>query len=459
MLSLHTIRTEARAMLALAAPVIVAQLSQMGMGVIDTLMVAPLGNEQLGAAGIGSAVYFFYMVFGFGILSAVGPMVAHAFGAGDNEEIDRSVGQGFWMALVLGAVGLVVCWNIGPILRALGQAPAVIRYAEEFVEALSYGLIANLLFSVLRVFCDGVSRTRVAMVISFVAMFLNAGFNYLLIYGRFGFPALGVAGSGYATSIVRWMMLAMMAYYVFRSRDFKHYRLLHYARRIDPRRIWEMLRLGVPIGAGHSMENGVFGFTSMLMGQISTVALASHQVAINVAAVTFMVPLGVSIATSTRVGQAIGRREPHAAALAGWTGMAMAGFFMCCTGVTFLLIPRQIIGLYTDAADVLAYASTLLMIAGAFQFSDGIQVAAMGALRGLKDTTRPMIVNLIAYWIVGLPVGYLLAFRFGYGGSGLWWGLTIGLTVAALLHSLRFRRMVGVRTQEVSGVVEVTVQG
>jgi MATE family multidrug resistance protein len=446
-------------MLALAAPVIVAQLSQMGMGVIDTLMVAPLGNEQLGAAGIASAVYFFYIVFGFGIISSVGPMVAHAFGAGDDDEISRSVGQGFWLALALGAIGLIVCWNMGPILRALKQSPEVIPYAEQFAEALSYGMLANLLFSVLRVFCDGVSRTRVAMVISFVAMFLNAGLNYVLIHGKFGFPALGVAGSGYATSIVRWMMLAMMVYYVFRSRDFKHYRFLHYARKIDPRRIWEMLRLGVPIGAGHSMENGVFGYTSMLMGQISTVALASHQVAVNVAAVTFMVPLGVSIATSTRVGQAIGRREPHAAALAGWTGIAMAGIFMCCTAVVFVLMPRQIIGLYTDAVDVVAYASTLLMIAGAFQFSDGIQVAAIGALRGLKDTTRPMIVNLIAYWIVGLPVGYLLAFRFGYGGSGLWWGLTLGLTVAALLHSLRFRRMVGVYTQDVRDLAEAPVQG
>jgi multidrug resistance protein, MATE family len=160
MFSLHTIRTEARAMLALAAPVIVAQLSQMGMGVIDTLMVAPLGNEQLGAVGVSSAVYFFYIVFGFGIISSVGPMVAHAFGAGDDEEISRSVGQGFWLALVLGAIGLIVCWNMGPILRMLKQSPEVILYAEQFAEALSYGMLANLLFSVLRVFCDGVSRTR-----------------------------------------------------------------------------------------------------------------------------------------------------------------------------------------------------------------------------------------------------------------------------------------------------------
>jgi MATE family multidrug resistance protein len=436
-------------MLALAAPVIVAQLSQMGMGFIDTIMVAPLGNEQLGAVGVGSALYFFYMVFGFGVTASVGPMVAHAFGAGDEEEISRSVGQGVWLALGLGSIGLVVCWNVGPILLALGQSPDVVIHAEAFVEALSWGMIANLWFTVLRAFCDGLGRTRVAMVISFVALFVNAGCNYVLIHGKLGFPELGVAGAGYSTSIVRWSMLAMMLYYVLRSRDFRQYNFLKYARRLDPRRLWEMVKLGVPIGAGHSMENGVFGFTSMLMGQISTVALASHQVAINVAAFTFMVPLGVSIATATRVGQAIGRREPHAASLSGWTGIVLAGFFMCCTALIFVVMPGHIIRIYTDAPDVVAYAAGLLMIAGAFQFSDGIQVAAMGALRGLKDTARPMAVNLLAYWIIGLPIGYWLAFNLGYGGPGLWWGLTIGLTVAALLHSLRFRKMVGERGREV----------
>lgn len=457
MYSLSSIRTEARAMVALAAPVVVAQLSQMGMGFIDTLMVAPLGNAQLGATGIGSAVYFFYIVFGFGVTAAVGPMVAHAFGAGDDEEIERNVGQGIWLAAGLSIVGVIICWNVGPILRALGQSPAVVPYAEAYVEALSWGMIANLWFTLFRSFCDGVGKTRVAMVISFLALFVNAACNYVLIYGKLGFPALGVAGAGYSTAIVRWAMLAMMLLYVFRSRDFRQYSLLRYTRRLDPYRLRELLKLGVPIGAGHSMENGVFGFTTMLMGQISTVALASHQVAINVAAFTFMVPLGVSIAIATRVGHAIGRGDPDAAELSGWTGIAIAGCFMCCTAITFQLLPEQIIGIYTDAPDVLAYATSLLMIAGVFQFSDGIQVAAMGALRGLKDTTRPMIVNLVAYWIIGLPVGWLLAFNAGYGGPGLWWGLTLGLTVAAALHSLRFRRMIGARRHDVVTVVEGVV--
>jgi MATE family multidrug resistance protein len=442
-------------MLALAGPVVIAQLSQMSMGFVDTVMVAPLGNEQLGAVGIGSALYFVYMVFAFGIISSVGPMVAHAYGAGDTREIGRSVGQGLWLAIVLTAIGLVIYANTGAILAALGQSPKVIPYAVAFVGALSWGLPANLLFAVFRSFSDGVSRTRVAMVISFVAIFVNAFGNYLLIYGHFGFPALGVRGSGYSSTIVRWAMLAMMVFYVLRSREFRQYRFLQNARRPDLRKIWQMLKLGLPIGLGHSMENGVFGLTSMFMGQISTLALASHQVAINVAAFTFMVPLGISIATSTRVGQAIGRRQPEAAALSGWTGIAMAGFFMCCTALTFLLLPESIVGIYTKDAGVVAYAGSLLMIAGAFQFSDGIQVAAMGALRGLKDTTRPMIVNLLAYWVVGLPCGYLLAFKFGFGGPGLWWGLTLGLSMAALLHSLRFRKMVGEQRIEEMPLVEV----
>jgi MATE family multidrug resistance protein len=454
--ALTDIKTETRSMLALAGPVILAQLSQMSMGFVDTIMVAPLGNEQLGAVGIGAAIYFVYMVFAFGVINSVGPMTAQAFGAGDEEEIGRTVGQGIWLALVLSAIGMLLYWNVGPILVAMGQSPRVIPYAESFVHAMSWGLPGSLLFAVFRSFSDGVSRTRVAMVISFVAIFVNALGNYLLIYGRLGFPALGVAGSGYSTAIVRWAMFAMMGYYILGAKEFRRYRFLHHARRPDLRRIAGMLRLGVPIGVGHSMENGVFGLTSMLMGQIGTLALASHQVAINVAAFTFMVPLGLSIATATRVGQAIGRRDPQAASLSGWVGIGMAGFFMCCTGLTFILIPESIIRIYTDAPDVIGYASSLLVIAGAFQFSDGIQVAATGALRGLKDTARPMIVNLIAYWIIGLPVGYLLAFRFGYGGPGLWWGLTIGLSVAALLHSLRFRRMVG-RQEPERSLMEIGV--
>ncbi|MEO5931080.1 MAG: MATE family efflux transporter, partial [Candidatus Kapaibacterium sp.] len=220
----------------------------------------------------------------------------------------------------------------------------------------------------------------------------------------------------------------------------REYRFLREIFPIDLPRLGKMLRLGVPIGVGNGMEAGIFSLTSLMMGWISTLALASHQIAINIASVTFMVPLGISTAITTRVGQAMGAGRRADAALAGRVGIGLAALFMSFTAILFLTVPRLIIGIYTDDPAVIDYAMILLMIAGAFQIFDGIQVSAMGALRGLKDTAQPMVVNMVAYWLVGLPFGYLLGFKLGYGGAGLWWGLTTGLAVAAVMHALRFRR-------------------
>lgn len=441
MLPISSIRTEARGMFALALPVVIDQVGMMSMGIIDTIMVGRLGADSLGAVGIAAAVYFFFMVFAWGTISAVSPVVAHAFGAGDAEEIGRSVAQGFWLALFLFGLGLVVIENVESILLALGQSPDLVVISGRYVDALRYGMIANLWYSVLRGLTVGLGRTRVTMVISLLAAAVNLVLDYGLIYGKFGLPALGVEGAGYATSLVNWFMFAAAAWYVFSSKDFRSYPIFRYLFRIDPKRMMHLLRLGVPIGIGSSMEHGVFSFTTILMGQIGRIPLASHQVAINVAAFTFMTPLGISTAITTRVGQAIGRGDRDGATLAGWVGIGMAGLFMMGTALVFILIPETIIGVYTNDLEVLHYASGLLVIAGAFQFVDGIQVASLGALRGLKDTTVPMVTNIIAYWGVGLPTGYYLAFNAGLGGQGLWWGLTTGLAVASLMHSLRFRRL------------------
>jgi MATE family multidrug resistance protein len=279
------------------------------------------------------------------------------------------------------------------------------------------------------------------MMISIVGACVNAVVDYLLIYGKLGLPKLGVTGAGYATSLVQWVMLGAALLYVLRDPDLRSYRFFRHLLPLDFPLLKRLVKLGVPIGLGSSMENGVFAFTSLLMGRISTVALASHQVAINVAAFTFMVPLGISTAATTRVGQAMGRGEPRAAALAGWTAIGLGVAFMSCTALAFISFPGAIISIYSDDPQVLVYAAGLLTIAGAFQIVDGMQVVAIGALRGLKDTARPLLVNLFAYWVIGLPIGYTLAFVFGHGGHGLWWGLSAGLAVAALLHSLRFRRL------------------
>ncbi len=430
-----------RAMVSLAGPVVLAQLSQMSMGFIDTVMVGRLGPEQLGAVGIGSAFYFVFMVFSFGIVAAVGPLVAHAHGAGDTEEVGASVGAGAWIAAGLTVVAMVLYWNIGPLIGAFAPSTLTRELAVEYVRAMSFGFLANMVFSALRAFTDGIGRTRVAMTISFIAVFINVAANWILIYGHLGAPRLGAAGAGYATAIVRWAMLAMMLYYIVTTWEFRQYLFIEHARTFTPRRIGHILRLGVPIGAGHSMENGVFAMVSLLMGTIGTVALAAHQVAINLAAFTFMVPLGISIAVSTRVGQAMGRREPDSARRSGQVGIALGGAVMSATALVFLALRHILPHLFTDDPAVVDYAASLLLVAGAFQVSDGLQVTAMGALRGLKDTARPMLTNLFSYWLVGLPVGYVLAFEFDLSGVGLWWGLTLGLSLAAMLHTLRFLRL------------------
>ena len=429
-------------MITLAFPVVLAQLSQMSMGFIDTFMVAKLGPEALGAVGVGNVVFFFYVVFAFGTLAAVNPMVAQAYGAGDDKEIGRSVAQGLWLALGLTVVGIAIIWNTESILLLAGQERGVAEIAGDYTHAMSWGLVANLWYSVFRGFCDAVSRTRVAMVISFAAVVFNIIADYGLIYGKLGMPALGAVGAGYATTIVRWLMLGLMLFYIFGTAEFHRYRFLYRARIPRPRYMVKMLKLGLPIGVGHGMEHGAFGVTSLLMGTISTIALAAHQVSIMLAALAFMVPMGTSFAITTRVGQSIGRGDPGGAALAGWVGIGLGTFFMCITATIFALIPGELATIFTDDPPVVAYATGLLVLAAVFQISDGIQVLAIGALRGMKDTTRPMITNLISYWLVGIPSGWFLAFKVGLEGKGLWWGLVIGLSVAAVLHSLRFRKLV-----------------
>lgn len=425
-------------MLALAIPVVIDQIGMMSMGIVDTIMVGRLGPVPLGSVAVGGAIYFFFMVFAWGVVSAVGPTVAQAFGAGDQDEISRSTAQGFWISLILFTGGLAIVLHAGPILTLLGQSREIIVIAEQYVAALGYGMIAALWYAVLRAFTVGLGRTRVTMMISLAAALVNLILDYALIYGNLGMPRLGAVGAGYATATAQWFMFLSCLLYVLRDQDLKLYRFTRHLLHPDPRRLRRLARLGLPIGAGNSMEHGIFGLTAVLMGTLGTIALASNQVALNVAAFTFMTPLGVSTATTTRVGHAVGGGNLHDARLAGWVGIGLSGAFMVVTALLFLLLPRPIIGIYTSDAKVLEYASGLLMIAGAFQIFDGIQVGAQGALRGLKDTARPMIVNLVSYWGVGLPTAWLLAFEFDMGGAGLWWGLTCGLAVASLLHTQRF---------------------
>jgi len=442
----HPLRLEIKQTLLLAGPVVATQLAQISLGFVDTVMVGRLGSEALAGVALGNTIFFTLVVLCMGVLMAVGPMVSQAFGAGEMEPMGRSVRQGLWLALVLGLPVFLLMWNIAPVLRLLGQAEPNIERAQAYLRAIDWGVFPFLGFVVLRSFAEGVSQPRPVMVITFFGVGLNIFANYVLMYGHLGFPAMGLVGTGWASTFVFWVNFLVLLLYIVRKQEYGAYRLFERFGRPDGHYFREIFRVGWPIGASLGLESGLFMVTVMMMGWIGTTALAAHQVAIQCAAFTFMVPLGIGIATSVRVGQAVGRKDSEGAQWAGWVGIGLAVLFMLGSAIGFWVVPRPIIGLYLDLNnpandEVVVLAVTLLGVAAVFQVFDGVQVSAAGALRGLKDTRIPMLISLFSYWALGLVCSYVLGFGLGLGARGLWWGLVLGLGSAAVLLSWRFYRM------------------
>lgn len=437
---------EMRATLRLAGPVVAAQLAQMSMGLADTMMVGRLGREALAGVALGNALFFFLAIMSMGVVMAVGPMVSQAHGAGLKEPIERSVRQGFWLALLLSIPFCILLWNLEPILLAIGQPSEAVAGAVSYVQAIVWGFLPFLWLMVLRGFVEGISRPWPVTVIMSFGVLLNIAANYVLMYGKLGFPALGIAGTGWASTIVFWFLVLALVAHVRIVPSLRTYAIFSTIGRPDPDYFRELFRVGWPIGVSLGIESGLFTFTALLMGLIGPTALAAHQVALQCAAFTFMVPLGTGMAASVRVGQAVGREDWSGVRRAGAIGVALAAAFMSLAAACFWIFPRSIIGLFLDLgeagnADVVVLAVTLLGIAAVFQVFDGIQVSAAGALRGLKDTRRPMVIGFVSYWLVGLTTGYVLGFGLDLGASGLWWGLVLGLATAAILLSWRFHRL------------------
>ena len=438
------LRREIKATVVLATPVVATQVAQISMGFVDTVMVGHLSSDALAGIALGNSIFFTTVVVALGVVMAVGPMVSQAVGASDDEGVARSVRQGLWLAVALTIPCMIVVRNAGILLTWMGQDAGTVQLSQSYLRAISWGAFPFLGFVALRSFIEGVSRPRPATLISVAAVALNIGANYILMYGKAGFPALGLVGTGWASTLVFWFMLVALVGVTQASPTFSAYRVFSHLRRPDPHYLREIFRIGWPIGISYGVESGLFMVTALLMGLLGTVALAAHQVAIQCAAFTFMVPLGIGIATSVRVGQAVGRRDPSGAKTAGFVGVGLAAAFMFVAAILFWTLPRQIVGLYLDLddpsnAEVIALATSLLAVAAVFQIFDGVQVSAGGALRGLKDTRRPMLIGFLSYWVVGLTTGYVIGFRMSGGPVGLWWGLVIGLAVAAILLSVRFR--------------------
>ncbi len=428
----------------LAAPVIGSQLGQMSMGFVDTVMVGRLGVEALAGVALGNTIFFVLAIVTLGVVFAVGPLVSQAHGAGDEGAISLSVREGLRVGLMLAVVPMLIMWKIEPMLLAMGQDPDTVVLTGQYLDAILWGLLPFLWFGALRSLVEGVSRPLPVTLITFMGLGVNALANYVLMFGKWGFPELGLEGTGLASTIVYWAMFITIACYTRFAPNFRKYNVFSGLSRIHVPTMKEVFRVGWPMGISHGIEAGLFSITSLTMGLIGTVALASHQVAIQCAAYTFMVPMGIGIAASVRVGQSIGKKDYDGARRAGNVALFLAFLFMSFAAILFWVIPRPLIGLYLDLnvpenAEVITLAVSLLGIAAVFQVFDGVQVAALGALRGLKDTKTPMFICFFSYWLVGLSVGMSLAFLTDWGAAGLWWGLVLGLATAAVLLTWRFR--------------------
>ncbi len=440
-----SIRSEVRATLILAGPVVISQLAQVSMGFVDTVMAGRLGPTALAAIGLGSSISFTLSLLFLGVVMATGPMVSQAMGAGTPDLASRAVRQGLWAAMGLGLIGLLLLKSAGPLMGLMQQPPAVQELATGYLSAIAWGIPAFLGFGALRAFAEGVERPVPVTIIALSAVGVNVVANLGFVFGRWGLPELGAVGVGWASTTSFWYLFGAMALFVRLKPEFARFHIFSGLRRPDWPTLGEIMRIGWPIGFTFGIESGLFMTTAILMGMVGETQLAAHQIALQLAAMTFMVALAVSLAGTVRVGNAAGRGDLQGVRWAGWTATVVGTSFMVISATVFLTFPDVLIGLFLDVDDpastaVVELAVVLLGIAGAFQLVDGIQVGAAGALRGLKDTLAPMLIGLVTYWGIGLTTGCVLTFGFDMGAPGLWWGLVVGLASAAVGLSLRFWR-------------------
>jgi len=434
---------ELRQTLALAWPLAVAQLAQNALLTTDVIMMGWLGPSALAAGSLATAFLNTFLIGAISMVGAVAALVAQDRGRRDIRGVRRTFRQGLWVAIALAAILVPLLWQIRPILLALGQDPAAVLLAESYVHQAVPLLFPALMLIVLRSFLAAFQDTRIVLVITVVGIFVNAGANWVLMFGNLGFPRLELQGAALATLIVNTFMMLLMAAYVLTHRRYRRYHLLGRFWRPDWPRFFSLLRVGAPIGLMVLAEVGLFTAAALLMGLLGTDELAAHAVALQCSSLAFMLPLGLSQATTVRVGLAYGRKDRVAVGRAGWTSLGLTLAFMCLTATSFLVFPTVIVGLFLDPANAgnaqaLALAAAYLGIAGLFQLADGAQVSAAGALRGLTDTTMPMVIALIGYWAVGLPVAYVLGFVFDLRGVGVWIGLAAGLGLVAVVLNVRF---------------------
>jgi MATE family multidrug resistance protein len=426
------LRADVAAMLRLAVPVVMVQVGMMLMGVVDTMVVGRVSAVALAAVALGNLAVVAVSAFAIGLLMALDPLVAQAMGAEDPLAVRRAAQRGIVLAAAVTVPATLVLLPAGPVMTLLRQPAEVVPIAAGYVYRCLPGLLPFYGFIVLRQTLQAMERVRPIVTVIVAANLLNLGLDLVLVYGWLGFPAMGAFGSAWATSIGRFALFVGVCAVGRRVLAPLLWPPDPEARLIRP--LWKVARLGAPIGVQLQLEFTAFAVIALLMGGLGTVPMAAHQVAINLASLTFMVPLGVSAASAVRVGNAVGRQDADAARRAASAGLACGVAFMSLTALLFLGAPRLLASAYTSELDVVALAAALIPIAGVFQVFDGVQVVSSGILRGLGDTRAPMVINVLGFWLVGIPVSLALAFHSDLGATGLWWGLVVGLgAVAALL--------------------------
>ena len=437
------LRQESRISFKLALPIALGQLASMAMNVVDTLLAGRHGATTLAAVAVGSAIWSLALLICVGIMLAIPPTVSQLDGAGRRAEVGPVWRQALWLALLLGLLLLAFMRWSPQLLIWMHIAPAVLAPATEFLQAISWGAPGLALFFATRYLSEGLSWSKPTLVFGVAALLLLVPVGYTLLFGFGPIPALGAAGLGYATALVMWLEFLAFAGYLHYSQHFADLGLLSRFDWPNWRVIGQLLVLGVPMGIAILMEGGLFVATALLIGQLGVVAVAAHQIALNVASATFMIPLGVALATTVRVGNAVGAGDVSGIRWAMKAGLLLVLITQAGSALLLIFGGTLISRWYTDDAAIASMAATLMVFAAVFQFPDGIQALSGGALRGLKDTKIPAIITVFAYWAVGLSAGLVLAKVFGLGAQGYWLGLTAGLSVAAILLFLRFQRLVG----------------
>ena len=441
------LRTEVREFFKLAVPLASAQVAQSATGFADTVMMGRMGAETLAAGGLAAIIFMSIMTVGAGAVMGVSPLIAEAFGAGQKTRIQQIARQGLWLSLIVAIPIMIVTGHLDTWMRHTGQTETTVTLANTYLDIMLWALFPVIGFASLRATVSALSQAKPIMFIVVGGTAFNIVWNYILGFGKFGFPEMRLAGLALASVLSWWLMFIALSLYVFLHPKLREYRVFQDLHRIRPKILQELAWIGLPIGLFSGLETGFFMVIMFWMGTLGTEVLAAHQIVFQTIVVIFMIPLGISFATTVRVGQWLGRRDRRGIQQAAWVSMSVTTLVLIAFSILFLLFPKQIISIYLDVnnpdnAAIVATAIPLLMIAAIAQTLDGFQKAVYGSLQGLQDTQVPMLLNVLGYWGVGLSVGYVLGFQLGLGSVGLWIGQSVAIAVVAGLFFWRFRRLI-----------------